>query len=578
MLEVAGIPVAELRVSVSGDRYVYESTHYLEEGPREHRVAMRLKRGAPLPEVLALLHRPKLGCRDVLEERKGVLEKLCVERSDPSDVSGTIAGEDFEAHYDDSETLIAITVGSAKWFEMGTPTAPPPVSPFVRGVTVPPGVLVLDPPVPDARWLARAPEGVGTPEEVGRVRCLLLARAEQARRPGSHVSVGLVIEEGRAYPHAWVTEGGAAFESIGGRGRSHPLEAALPRGARGACGLVLPAAVRRRARVEGEVMWLVVLAAVTGLSAGVGLRVHRVGRRVPRFPGRPLTAVVLGARVHPDGTPSPALVDRVRVGVALLKEGRAQRLLLSGGSPDNRPTEAFIMARLARELGAPEESLILEPKSRSTFENALRSTESLGGERGDHPRELRLSPRARNGSFPRARADGVASALAARARDHQAARRHSERTARPDPPPLVDHEDLTVAAASRLTKWQCSSSRPGARSVRGLGTSTATSAAVTLIEFSAFLSVIVGSITGAVAGARHGALGLVLGGVGGLASGFISFMAALSPMGLVSRGEARGLRAEFDELVLAVGFFLIPFAPVGAGLATWWLVRLFFDR
>lgn len=212
VLEVAGIPVAELRVSVSGDRYVYESTHYLEEGPREHRVTLRLKKGAPLPEVLALLHRPKLGCRDVLEERKGVLEKLCVEQSDPSEVRGTIAGEAFEARYDDTELLKAITVGSAKWFEMGTPTAPPPVSPFVRGVAVPAGVLVLDPPVPDARWLARAPEGVGTPEKVGRVRCLLLARAEQARRPGSHVSVGLVIEEGRAYPHAWVSERGAAFD------------------------------------------------------------------------------------------------------------------------------------------------------------------------------------------------------------------------------------------------------------------------------------------------------------------------------------------------------------------------------
>lgn len=212
VLEVAGIPVAELRVSVSTNQYVYESTHYLEEGPREHKVTLRLKKGEPLPEVLALLHRPRLGCRDVLEERTRVLEQLCVETSDPSVVRGTIAGEAFEAHYDSAELLFAITVGSAKWFEMDAPTAPPPESPFVRGVAVPPGALTLDPPVPDARWLTRAPEGVGTPEQVGRVRCLVLARAEQARRPGSQVSVGLVIEGGRAYPHAWVTEGGRAFD------------------------------------------------------------------------------------------------------------------------------------------------------------------------------------------------------------------------------------------------------------------------------------------------------------------------------------------------------------------------------
>ena len=118
-------------------------------------------------------------------------------------------------------------------------------------------------------------------------------------------------------------------------------------------------------------MWFVA-AMTTGLAAGLGLHVHRTGRREPRFPQSPVTAVVLGARVHPDGKASPALVDRVGVGVSLLKEGRAQRLLLSGGSPDARPTEAATMARLAIGLGANEDQLVLEPQSRSTFENAAR--------------------------------------------------------------------------------------------------------------------------------------------------------------------------------------------------------------
>jgi uncharacterized SAM-binding protein YcdF (DUF218 family) len=119
---------------------------------------------------------------------------------------------------------------------------------------------------------------------------------------------------------------------------------------------------------------------LTGLSFGLGLHVHRTGRRSSTFPPRPLTAVVLGARVHPDGTPSPALIDRVAVGVALLREGRASRLLFSGGSPDGRPTEAAIMARVARELGATDEALSLEPHSRSTFENAARSAQWLSAQ------------------------------------------------------------------------------------------------------------------------------------------------------------------------------------------------------
>ncbi len=205
VLEVAGVPVAELRVSVSGDRYLYESTHFLEEGPRKRQVQLRLKKNAPQPEVLALLHPPKPGCVEVLEERNAVLETLCVESASPQTVSGTIAGEKFSADYDDAGVLSGITVGSARWRAATAPTAPPPQSPFVKGVAVPSGPLQLEPPVEEARWLSASPEGVGAPDRVGRTRCLVLAREEAARRPGSHVSVGLVIEGGRAYPHAWVT-------------------------------------------------------------------------------------------------------------------------------------------------------------------------------------------------------------------------------------------------------------------------------------------------------------------------------------------------------------------------------------
>jgi uncharacterized SAM-binding protein YcdF (DUF218 family) len=125
------------------------------------------------------------------------------------------------------------------------------------------------------------------------------------------------------------------------------------------------------------VIWLAGIASAAGVL-GLGVHVHRTGKRAPVFPERPLTAVILGARVYPDGTPSPALVDRVHVGMALLREGRASRLLFSGGTPDQRPTEAHTMARLASSLGATDSQLLLEPASNSTFENAARSSELLG--------------------------------------------------------------------------------------------------------------------------------------------------------------------------------------------------------
>ena len=143
VLEVGGLPVAELRVSVTGERYVYEATQFLAEGPREHRIELRLS--GPPPEVLALLLRPTLGCRDVLEERSQKLEKLCVERSVPGAASGTIAGEPFTAHYGDAGLLSDITVGAAHWFATAAATAPPLENPFIVGLGVPDGALKLEP-------------------------------------------------------------------------------------------------------------------------------------------------------------------------------------------------------------------------------------------------------------------------------------------------------------------------------------------------------------------------------------------------------------------------------------------------
>ena len=209
-LEVAGIPVAELRLSVSGDLYTYESTHFLEEGPRERRVQLELEEGQPLPETLALLRRPKPGCRDVIEERDRKLEQLCVTRSVPGEVSGTLENQAFTARYDSNDALTAITVGSAKWVAVPQPVQPPTENPFVTGIAVPEGALRLEPPLEGAKWLTQPPLGTG--KEDRRARCLVLAREETAKNPAARLSAGLVIEDGRAYPHAWVTSKGVATD------------------------------------------------------------------------------------------------------------------------------------------------------------------------------------------------------------------------------------------------------------------------------------------------------------------------------------------------------------------------------
>ena len=86
--------------------------------------------------------------------------------------------------------------------------------------------------------------------------------------------------------------------------------------------------------------------------------------------------VVLGCRLKPDGTASPALARRVARGIALYRQGAAPLLVLSGGGAGGVP-EAEIMRRIAIAAGVPERALIVEPRSRNTFENARETARLL---------------------------------------------------------------------------------------------------------------------------------------------------------------------------------------------------------
>ena len=212
VLEVKSLPLAELRVTRNGARYVYESTHFLEEGPKEKRLEFTLEPGAPLPEVLALVTKPSPGCRTVQEEKTRTLETLCVDTVDGGTVRGRLDAVTFEARYGAEGRLERISLPGAVWKAVEKPTKPPAESPFTKGIEVPKGALKLEPDLSGARWLTVPPLGIGREDTVGRLRCLPAARAELTRRSNARLVVGLVVEDGRAFPHAWLDEQGLALD------------------------------------------------------------------------------------------------------------------------------------------------------------------------------------------------------------------------------------------------------------------------------------------------------------------------------------------------------------------------------
>ncbi len=106
------------------------------------------------------------------------------------------------------------------------------------------------------------------------------------------------------------------------------------------------------------------LAIPAGL-AGVALVVLAFGTTDYRRPAQAI--VVFGAAVQSDGTPSLALLDRVKEGVRLYQQGWAPILVMSGGG---REPEA--MKQTAVRMGVPETAIILDPDGLNT-EKTLRN-------------------------------------------------------------------------------------------------------------------------------------------------------------------------------------------------------------
>jgi vancomycin permeability regulator SanA len=91
--------------------------------------------------------------------------------------------------------------------------------------------------------------------------------------------------------------------------------------------------------------------------------------------------LVLGAAVHPNGTPSGILQDRLDVAISLYKAGAAPKIIMSGDHGTIEYNEVLAMKNYAIAQGVPREDIFCDHAGFSTYESMYRAQRIFGVER-----------------------------------------------------------------------------------------------------------------------------------------------------------------------------------------------------
>jgi SanA protein len=90
------------------------------------------------------------------------------------------------------------------------------------------------------------------------------------------------------------------------------------------------------------------------------------------------TAIVFGAGLRRDGTPTQVLADRVATAAGLYHQGKVQWLFLSGSTRGEGYDEAEAMRALAIALGVDPQAILMDKQGTRTLETCLRARKAFG--------------------------------------------------------------------------------------------------------------------------------------------------------------------------------------------------------
>jgi SanA protein len=123
---------------------------------------------------------------------------------------------------------------------------------------------------------------------------------------------------------------------------------------------------------------IIKLAILLGLAALILPRLVTALYALPRTytvesaPVKPV-AIVFGAGLYRDGTPTPVLKDRIDTAARLYFAGKVQVILMSGDNRYLNYNEPGAMLEYAVSLGVPEQDIVLDYAGRRTYDTCYRA-------------------------------------------------------------------------------------------------------------------------------------------------------------------------------------------------------------
>ncbi|MEW5872472.1 MAG: ElyC/SanA/YdcF family protein [Chloroflexota bacterium] len=91
-------------------------------------------------------------------------------------------------------------------------------------------------------------------------------------------------------------------------------------------------------------------------------------------------AIVFGAGLWRDGSPTPVLRDRVETAADLYLSGKVEKLLMSGDNRFVNYNEPAAMRAYALQLGIPDDAIVLDYAGRRTYDTCYRALHIFGVE------------------------------------------------------------------------------------------------------------------------------------------------------------------------------------------------------